>query len=62
MVIWATRDVYQDSLYLIYPAMAPDSTKQLTDVALALGIDAGKGWTRSFQVCEKFILTESKQL
>ena len=50
MVIWATRDVYQDTLYLIYPAMAPDSVKQLSEGAVALGVEVGHGWTRSFQV------------
>ena len=50
MVIWATGEDYKDSLYLIYPAMAPDSTKQLSKTAIALGVQAGKGWTRSFQV------------
>ena len=52
MVIWATRDVYQDTLYLIYPAMAPDSATQLTETAISLGVKAGYGWTRSFQVIE----------
>ena len=50
MVIWATGEDYKDSLYLIYPAMAPDSTKQLSKTAISLGVQAGKGWTRSFQV------------
>lgn len=55
MVIWATSDVYQDSLYVIYPAMAPDSIDQLTKGALALGVKPGHGWTRSFQAAMQLI-------
>jgi len=55
MVIWATRDVYQDTLYLIYPAMAPDSSKQLTETAITLGVKEGYGWTRSFQAVMQLV-------
>jgi len=55
MVIWATGEDYKDSLYLIYPAMAPDSTKQLSKTAISLGVQAGKGWTRSFQAMIQLI-------
>ena len=51
MAYWATRDVYQDSLYVIYPAMAPDTIDQLSKFALAHGVKPGHGWTRSFQAC-----------
>jgi len=55
MAIWATRDVYQDSLYVIYPAMAPDSMDQISESALGLGVRPGHGWTRSFQAVMQLI-------
>jgi len=55
MAYWATRDVYQDSLYVIYPAMAPDTIDQLSKFALAHGVKPGHGWTRSFQAAMQLI-------